>query len=56
MCEAASKSILLQCELEYGFGQDIDIPAHATQLYLLSKEGLAGLPTNNIPIVSEENH
>ena len=49
MCEAASKSLLLQCGHEYGFGQEIDAPVCATQLHLLSKEDLAGLPTNNIP-------
>ena len=49
MSERASKSLLLQCGHEYGFGQEIDAPVCATQLHLLSKEDLAGLPTNNIP-------
>ena len=49
MCEGASKSILLQCGHEYGFGQEIDAPVCATKLHLLSKEDLAGLPINNIP-------
>ena len=50
MCEGASKSILLQCGREYGFGQEIGTPVYSTQLHLLSKEGLAGLSTNDIPI------
>ena len=49
MCEGASKSLLLQCGREYGFGQEIDAPVHATQMHLLSKEDLTDLPTNNIP-------
>ena len=49
MCEGASKSILLQCGHKYGFGQETDAPVRAMQLHLLSKEDLAGLPTNNIP-------
>ena len=50
MCEGASKSILLQCGHESGFGQEIGTPVYSTQLHLLSKEGLAGLSTNDIPI------
>ena len=49
ICEGESKSILLQCGCEYGFGQEIDAPVCATQLHLLKKEHLAGPPTNNIP-------
>ena len=49
MCEGASKSILLQCGGKYEFGQETDAPVPATQLDLLSKEDLAGLPTNNKP-------
>ena len=49
MCEGVSKSILLKCGCEYGFGQEIDARVHATQLHLLSKDDLTGFPTNNLP-------
>ena len=49
MYEGASKSMLLQCGREHGFGQEIDAPVHAMQLHLLSRKDLARLPTNNIP-------
>ena len=48
MCLKASKSIMLQCEREYGFA-DKNEPAQATQLNLLTAEELTQLPTNNIP-------
>ena len=38
MFKGESKSILLQCGCEYGFGQEVDAPVCATQVHLLKKE------------------
>ena len=49
MCKDADAALLRQSGREYGFADEEDKSPRATQLHLLTKEELAGLPSNNIP-------